>query len=218
MLHARPRIPRPLGLPPRSPFIRIMHGLSLDARQLGHPFPDILALGIEPLPLPARVEDAEMMIRIWGWGIHAAAAATGAERPTPVIAREIAIDQMFHEIALAEAPIQQEVIGQKGGDGHAGAVVHVPRGVQLAHAGVDKGEACAAAAPEVEEEEARRGCACGFFLPADVAVGGLVVQGFGHADVRVAGEDVLVEVAPGELGDPGPDALVVGVAVDEFRE
>lgn len=199
-----------------------MHRLALDARQLGHPFPDILPPGIEPLPLPAGVEDAENT------------AATGAERPPPVIAREIAIDQVFHEVALAEAPIEQKVVGQKGGDGHAGAVVHVPRRVQLAHAGVDEGEARAAAAPEVEEEEddeeeEARGCACGFFrfrFPADVvvvavaaAVGGLVVQGFGHADVRVAGEDVLVEVAPGELGDPGADALVVVVvAVDEFRE
>lgn len=57
---------------------------------------------------------------------------------------------MLHKVAFAAAPIDEEVFGEEGGDDHAAAVVHIGRVVELAHGGVDDGEAGVAAAPGVE--------------------------------------------------------------------
>ena len=170
-----------------------MYRLPLDPLQLLHPLPDIGPLGIKLLPLQQRVEDAEIRLRV-----HA---RRGAEAPPAIVGRKVAVDEMFHEIALAPAPVDQQVLGQEGRDGHAGAVVHVAGVVELAHGGVDEGVARRAGAPLLEELVV--------VLPLDVGVFGL--EGFVHADVRPVGQDVLVEIPPGDFGDPADDPLVASV-------
>ena len=140
-----------------------MHCLPLDPLQLPYPLPNILAAGIKPLALQQRIEDPEIGLRI-----HARA---GAEPPPAVVAGEIAVDEVFHKIALAHAPVEQEVLGEERGDGHAGAVVHVAGCVELAHGGVDERVAGAALGPGVEQLLG--------ILPFDVGV--FRFEGFVHA-------------------------------------
>lgn len=141
--HNRFRIPRLLRRLRRSSPIRVMYGFPLHHLQLRHPLPDILALRIILLALQQRIENPKIRL-----GIHSRARA---ESPSPVIAREVAIDEVFHKVALAHAPVEQEIFGQEGGDGHAGAVVHVAGVVELAHGGVDEGVPCSALGPGMEQ-------------------------------------------------------------------
>lgn len=59
------------------------------------------------------------------------------EAPTTVVAGEIAVDELLHEIALAHAPVQQQIFCEEGRDGHAASVVHVGHVIQLPHRGID---------------------------------------------------------------------------------
>ena len=197
-----------------------MHRLARDPLQLRHPLPDILALGVELLALQQGVEDAEV-----GLGVDAGA---GAEAPAAVVGGEVAVDEVLHEVALAEAPVEQEVLGQEAGDDHPAPVVHVGRVVELPHRGVHDRVPCAAGAPGREE---RRGV-----LPGDVGVfgfeglvhaageeEGLADGGVGTAvwcewwwerdlpDVGPVREHMLVKVPPGNFGDPVHDAGVAAV-------
>ena len=193
-----------------------MNRLPPHAPQLRHPLADEFAVGIEALALQQGVEDAEVRL-----GIDARA---GAEAPPAVVGREVAVDQHRHEVDFAEAPVQQQVFGQEGRDDHPAAVVHVGGAVQLPHRGVDDRVAGLPGAPGAEGG--------GGVLPGDVGVFGF--EGFVHAavgavsawtfvclgggerglrggvspNVGPVGEDVLVEVAPGDFGDPGYDAEV----------
>ena len=164
VIHAHPRIPsHHLNPQPLSPSpIRIMHRLPHNTLQLRYPLPNILPLRIKLLTLQNRIKNAEIRLRV-----HA---RTGAEAPPAVIAREVAVDEMFHEVALAQAPVEEEVFGEEGGDGHARPVVHVACGVELAHGGVDEGVAGGAGAPFLEE--------CGVVVPVYVCVFGF--EGFVH--------------------------------------
>lgn len=98
-----------------------------------------MAVGIVAFALEQRIEDSEVRLRI-----HP---SRGAEAPPAVIGREVAVDEVLHEIALAHAPIKQQVFGQERCYRHAGAIVHITCMVHLAHGGVDKGVAGAAVAP-----------------------------------------------------------------------
>jgi len=64
-------------------------------------------------------------------------AGGGGEAPTAVVAGEITVDELLHEVALAHAPVEQQVFCEEGGDGHAAAVVHVGHVIQLPHCGID---------------------------------------------------------------------------------
>ena len=143
-----------------------MHSLPRHLPQLRYPLADILARGIELLALQQGIENAEV-----GLGIDAGA---GAEAPAAVVRRPVAVDQVLHEVDLAEAPVQEQVLGEEGGGDHAAPVVHVARGVELAHGGVDDRVAGVAGGPGVEEG--------GGVFPGDVGVFGF--EGFVHA-VRV---------------------------------
>ena len=80
---------------------------------------------------------------------------------------------MLHEVALAHTPVDEEVFGEEGGDGHAGAVVHVTCMVELAHGGVDERVAGLALGPFGEE--------VGVIFPFYICVFGL--ERFVHARV-----------------------------------
>lgn len=119
-----------------------MDRFTLDVRKLRHPLADIVPLGIELLALGGGVEDAEVRLGVDARG--------GAEAPPAVVGREVAVDELLHEEAFPEPPVDEEVFGQEGGRRHARAVVHVPRVQELAHRGVDEGVARVAGAPGAE--------------------------------------------------------------------
>lgn len=100
-------------------------------------------------------------------------ACAGAEAPSAVVGCEVAVNEVFHEKALAQAPVEEEVFGQEGGDGHAGAVVHGACVPELAHGGIDEGVACFAFAPGLEVR--------GVVFPCYVGVFGF--EGFVHAGI-----------------------------------
>jgi hypothetical protein len=119
-----------------------MDGLPHHAFQLRHPFSYVLAIGIKLLALQKRIKDLKI-----GLGIHASA---GTEAPSPVVGCEVAVDETFHEVALAHAPVDQHVFGEEGGDDHAAAVVHPADSVELAHGGIDNGLTGATLTPGFE--------------------------------------------------------------------
>lgn len=170
-----------------------MHRLPLHILQLRHPLPDVLALRIELLALQQRIEDAKIRLRV--------DADAGREAPAAVVAREVAVDQVLHEVALAEAPVEQQVLRQEGRDDHAAPVVHVGGRVHLAHGGVDDGEAGGAGGPAREVVVV--------VLPLDVGV--FVFEGLGHAHVWPMRQNVLVEIPPRHLADPARDARTPAV-------
>jgi hypothetical protein len=101
-----------------------------------HPFSYVLAIGIELLGLQKRIKDPKI-----GLGVHACPVT---EAPSLVVRCEVAVAETFHEVALAHAPVDQQVFGEEGGDDHAAAVVHPADSVELAHVGIDDGVAGAA--------------------------------------------------------------------------
>jgi len=81
--------------------------------QLRQPATDVGALGIEASRLGVGVEDAQR------FGVHAAA---GTPLPAAVVGGQIAVHQALHEGPLAPAPVDDQILDQKGGDDHAAAV------------------------------------------------------------------------------------------------
>lgn len=110
--------------------------------QLRQPFADVVAVGVVAFALEQGVKDPEIRLRVDARG--------GAKSPAAVVGREVAVDESFHKVALAQAPVEKQVFGQEGGDCHAGAVVHVTGVIQLPHGGVDEGVAGSAVAPRFE--------------------------------------------------------------------
>lgn len=100
---------------------------------------------------------------------------------------------------FTEAPIDVHIFCEEGSDDHSHAIRQPALGAQLPHCGVDERVAGFPGFPELEARGGEGGGA-----PGDGRVGRF--EGFVHADVGPGGEDVAVEVAPGELGDPGCDA------------
>src|SRR5690606_30841478 len=96
-------------------------------------------LRVEALRLRNRVEDAEI-----GYGVSAGGCAP---LPATVVGGQVAVYQVAHEMPLALAPVDQQVLAEEHGHDHAQAVVH-PAGVQqLAHGCVDDREAGTALLP-----------------------------------------------------------------------
>lgn len=168
MIHHRPRVAGLGHLGASAAGIGIMNGLPRQVSEFGDPLADIGAVGIVLLALEDGVEDAEV-----GLGVDARG---GAEAPAAVVGGEVAVDEVLHEVPFAQAPVEQEVFGQKGGHRHARAVVHVSSVVQLPHGGVDEG---VARLPRAPGAEVGRGV-----FPGDVGVFGLIR--FVHA-VQVGG-------------------------------
>ena len=119
-----------------------MDGLGRQAGEFGHPAAHIVAGGIEFLALKHGVEHAEV-----GRGVGAAA---GDPLPAGGVVGGVGIDQRVPEPALAQPPVDHQVLGQEGGCDHAHAVVHPAGRPELAHAGIDDGIAGAAAPPRLD--------------------------------------------------------------------
>ena len=90
----------------------------------------------------------------------------------------------------ADAPVQIQGFGEEAGGDEAGAIVHPALRVELSYARVDDGIAGAAIPPG----------SGGRVVTAPSVVAGAVVGGRG---VGARGEDLVMEVAPGQLPAEG---------------
>lgn len=116
----------PTGLGRGAAIIGVVDSLiTLNGAELRNPAADIRAIGIELLALEGGIEDAEVRLGIDADG--------GSEAPAAVVGGEVAVDQVLHEEALAEPPVQQQVLGQERRRYHPAPVVHVPLRPQLSH-------------------------------------------------------------------------------------
>lgn len=133
-----------LGLGGGAAGVGVVQGLGArhGGGQVGQPFADVVGVGVVAFALEQGVEDPEVWLRVDSRG--------GAEAPAAVVGREVAVDEALHEVALAQAPVEEQVLGQEGGDRHPGPVVHVTRLVHLPHRRVDERVARSAVAPRLE--------------------------------------------------------------------
>ncbi len=160
------------------------------AGELGNEAADVDAFGIELLRLEHRVEDPEVRR-----GVRAA-----ARRPLPaaVVVREVGVGELVLEPALTLSPVDVQVFGQERGRDHPRPVVHPVRRRELAHRGVDQRKAGASALPGLETGRILHPCEA-------VELG---TEALGR-DARKMEEDVVVELAPGELEDEPADVLAL---------
>ncbi len=152
-------------------------------RQLGQVAADERAAGVELLRLRDRIEDAEPGLRV--------AAGGGGPLPAAVVGGQVVVVQVLGEVALAPAPVDAQVLGQKAGHHHAQAVVHVAGLPQLAHGRVHQRVAGARLAPGLPE--------LGRIVPLHAVIRGPERL---RDDVRVVPQDHEVEVAPRQFGQP----------------
>src|SRR5262249_2632552 len=151
------------------------------AAQLGDPAPAVVAVRIEALALPLRVQDPEPGSRV----------DPGAGDPLPValVLRGVVVDEERGEMLLAAPPVDVQVLDEEARSDHPDAVVHPPGRRQPAHPGVDQGEARLAAPPALE--------ALARWVPARLA----------KRRVEPLSLDVLEPGVPGELFQPLGAAL-----------
>ena len=145
----------------------IVNGFAVHFAQLGHPLANVFAVGVKLLALEQRVKDAKVRLRI--------DPSRRREAPATIVGGKVAVDEMLHEIPLTHAPVDQQVLGQERGDDHPASVVHVAHVVELAHGGVDNGEARLAVTPGLEELHV--------ILPSDVCV--LWLERLVHAGAKL---------------------------------
>ena len=110
-------------------------------RELGHPAADVRAVGVEPLALRDRVEDAKARLRV--------DAAAGRPLPAEVVRGPVAVGEVLHVVRLAAPVVDEQVLGEEARRDHARAVVHEALGEQLARRGVDDGVAGRSRHPRV---------------------------------------------------------------------
>ena len=147
---------------------------------------DVGAVGIVALLLERRVVEAPVQ-----------RSRIDADRrdplPVAVVVGDVAVEQIAHEVLLAPAPVDVQVLDQKARRDQPRAVVHPARRGQLAHAGVDHRDS--PFGPRARRRSARptpshwMASSTGLERVADVA--------------RVLPQDVGVEVAPRELAGVG---------------
>ncbi|MNV50987.1 hypothetical protein D3C71_1430180 [compost metagenome] len=77
----------------------LMNSIVRYIRQFRQPFTDKSALRIKTFALSGRVKDAEIRRGVGTGG--------GRPLPTAVVGRQIAVQQLRHEIALTFAPVDQ---------------------------------------------------------------------------------------------------------------
>src|ERR1700741_2100192 len=67
---------------------------------------------------------------------------TGPSAPLPaaVVRRDIAINQLLHEVFLSFPPIQMEIFREKHGYDHPNPIMHVAGGIQLPHPSIHDGK------------------------------------------------------------------------------
>ena len=169
---------------PRQP--GCVDSLRWQARQLRQVAADELALRVKALALRYRVEDAEP-----GLGV-----AAGGRRPLPaaVVGGQVEVDQVAGEVGLTPAPVQAQVLDQKACHHHPQTVVHVAGLVDLLHRRIDQRVAGAAIAPG-----GKVGIGLRPLRPGHGIEFGL--EGMAH-HARMVEQDLVVEVAPDQLGQP----------------
>src|SRR4030042_6034516 len=118
----------------------------------------------------------------------AAARPPAPPRPVPPVLGAAPAPQPLAEVALAPAPVDQQVLDQEGGGHHPRPVVDPALSPQLARGRVDERVTGAALGPG--------GPPLGGVLPGDPVI--LGAQG-PAAGLREAGEEVAVELPPGQL-------------------
>ena len=135
--------------------------------------------------LGGGVEDAQ------GLGVHAAA---GAPLPAAIVGGQVAIHQVLHEEALAQAPVADQVLHQVGGHDHARSVVHPAALHQLPHRRIHDRHAGEARLPDSQPLRV--------VLPGEMAPLGPVgtIGQLGEME-----QGLLVELAPAELLLPHRD-------------
>jgi hypothetical protein len=151
-----------------------------NAAELRHPPTDVVTLGVEPLGLPKGIEAA---VRL---GVGARA---GHPLPVAGVVGHVGVEQVVGVPALAVTPVEPERLGEERGRDQAGPVVHEALRGELAHAGVDHGDAGPAGLPGRERE----GVAPPLFDRAATVRR--------PAQVGEAGQDLVEEVAPAQLPD-----------------
>ena len=144
-------------------------------------------VGIEPLALGDRVEDPEVRLGV--------GADRGGPLPAAQVRRRVAVDQVAHEMRLADPPIDEQVLRQEARDDHPGAVRHEPRGEELPHRGIHDRVARSTLAPRLGDVARIGQRASG---PRHAAIARL--EGLGR-DTRRVPQDVRIEVPPGEFRD-----------------
>ncbi len=161
-----------------------------DIGELRHPATDVCPVRIEPLALAGGVEDPEERLRV----------GPGRRGPLPaaVVRGDIAVDQVMHEVGLARAPIDEQVLRQERRGDHPSAVRQPAGGGKLAHRGIDDRVAGPAGPPRIEGDVVAR--------PRERVE--LRPEGR-PADGRSMEEDVGVEVTPGEFGQEPAPALAL---------
>ena len=163
-----------------------MDGFVIEFGQPGHIAANKLAFWVKLFALVGGVEDAEVGLRI--------AAARAGPLPAAVVGGKVKVVQVLGKIALAPAPIEPQVFGQKTGHHHAQAVVHVASLVDLRHGRIHQRIARAALAPRGKQ----------FFgllvmVPFDVVVFGLERT---RHHTRMVMQDLVIKIAPNQLRQP----------------
>ncbi len=111
-------------------------------RQLGHPATDVVTVWVELAALRDRVEDTEVRSGV----------GPGTCDPLPVadVLGDVTIEEKTPEVALAEPPVDEEILDQERGGDHPDPVVHPAFAGQLPHPGVDDGVTGLAFPPRFE--------------------------------------------------------------------
>ncbi len=186
------------GIPPGTASfdpVEAMDEIGRGRFELFHPPLDIDGLGIVPLLLQPGVEDAEVRRRV--------AARRGHPLPVAVVDAGVVVLELRGEVPLPFPPVDAQVLDQEGRADHADAVVHETGRVELAHAGVDDGEAGRPLPPAPEPARV--------VAPSQPLV--LGVKRMAEHAVEVKG-DVGEEVPPVELAKdrvPGTEPLRDGL-------
>jgi hypothetical protein len=68
-----------------------------------------------------------------------------------LVAGEISVDEMAHEVPGAPAPVEVEVLHEERGDEHAHTVVHPGLGLELAHPSINDGVSRLTLPPGLEQ-------------------------------------------------------------------
>ena len=111
-------------------------------RELGHPPPHVVAVGVEAQPLGDRVEDPEVR--------RGVGAGAGHPLPAVVVRGDVAVDEVLEEVPRPDRPPHVQVLGEEARRDHPHPVVHPALGEQLAHPGVDDRVAGAARPPRLD--------------------------------------------------------------------
>ena len=99
---------------------------------------------------------------------------------------------MLGKEAFPPAPVNAQILGQKAGDDHAQAVVHVAGAEELAHGRIHQRVAGMAGTPGGPE--------VGRLIPAQLVE--FWLEGV-RDDLRVVPQDHEIEIAPGQFVEPG---------------